>query len=152
MNSSIREQIVSGVVELLQADGAPDGLQVHRERTRPIDKDELPALLVYCEDEEPTTTDRQTFRSPHVERSLHVIVEARARVKDSLSPDEALDPFLVWTNAQIMQNETIGGLAIGAIEGKTNWFSKEADVVVAAAIANYHIRYRTSRLDPTSRT
>ena len=151
MNSSIREQIVSGVVELLQADGAPDGLQVHRERTRPIESESLPALVVYCEDEEPTTTDRQTFRSPFVERSLHVIVEARAKVIGSSSPDQTLDPLLVWTSTQIMQNETIGGLAIGAIEGKTNWLSKEADVVIAAAIANYHIRYRTARTDPTSR-
>ena len=149
--SSIREQIVSAIGQLLQADGAPDGLTVHRERTRPIESDALPALLVYCEDDDPTTTDKQTFRSPLVERSLHVIVEARARVTGSLSPDEALDPLLVWTATQILQNETIGGLAIGAIEGRTSWITKEADVVVAAAIANYHIRYRTARTDPTSR-
>ena len=149
---SIREQIVSALVALLEAEGAPDGLAVHRERTRPIETDALPALLVYCEDDEPTATDRQTFRSPLVERSLHVIVEARARVTSPLSPDQALDPILVWTATQIMQNETMGGLAIGAVEGKTTWISKEADVVLAAAIANYHIRYRTSRLDPTSRT
>jgi len=149
--SSIREQIVSTIVGLLQADGAPDGLAVHRERTRPIEADSLPAIVVYCEDDDPKTTDAQTFRSPLVERSLHVIVEARAKVTGGSSPDETLDPLLVWTTQQIMQNETIGGLAIGAIEGKTNWISKEADVVIAAAIANYHIRYRTARTDPTSR-
>ena len=151
MNPSIREQIIVAIVALLEADGAPVGLAVHRERTRPIDNDKLPALVIYCEDEEPTATDKQTFRSPLVERSLHVIVEARAQVIGSSSPDQTLDPLLVWTSSQILQNETIGGLAIGAIEGRTNWISKEADVVVAAAIANYHIRYRTSRLDPTSK-
>ena len=150
--SSIREQIVSSLVALLEAEGAPEGLTVHRERTRPIEADSLPALLIYCEDDEPAATDRQTFRSPLVERSLHVVVEARSRVTSPLSPDQALDPLLVWTAQQILQNETMGGLAIGAIEGKANWISKETDVVLAAAIANYHIRYRTSRLDPTSRT
>jgi len=149
---SIREQIISALAALLEAEGAPEGLTVHRERTRPIEADALPALLVYSEDDEPATTDRQTFRSPLVERSLHVIVEARARVTSPLSLDQALDPLLVWAAQQIMQNETMGGLAIGAIEGKANWISKEADVVLAAAVANYHIRYRTSRLDPTSRT
>jgi len=148
---SIREQIVDGLVDLLQVDGAPEGLTVHRERTRPIENDSLPALLVYCEDDEPHATDKQTFRAPLVERSLHVVVEVRAKVTGDLSLDKALDPLLVWTATRIMQNETIGGLAIGAIEGKTNWISKEADVVLAAAIANYHIRYRTARTDPTSR-
>ena len=149
--SSIREQIVDGIVALLEASGSPAGLTVHRERTRPIEDDSLPALVVYCEDEEPKSTDKQTFRSPLVERSLRLIVEARARATGGLAPDQALDPLLVWTAQQILQNETIGGLAIGATEGKTSWITKEADVVVAAAIANYHIRYRTARTDPTSR-
>ena len=149
--SSIREQIVDRIVALLEASGAPAGLAIHRERSRPIEDDSLPALVVYCEDEEPKSTDKQTFRSPLVERSLRLIVEARARATGGLAPDQALDPLLVWTAQQILQNETIGGLAIGATEGKTNWITKEADVVVAAAIANYHIRYRTARTDPTSR-
>ena len=151
MNPSIREQIADYFVGVLQASGAPAGLTVHRERTRPIEAaNDLPAILLYFEDDTPEST-AQERQPPLVERSLHIIVELRARVTGGVSSDRTLDPLLVWTDQQITQNETAGGLANNAKLGKITWISKEADVTVAAAIANYHIRYRTARTDPTSR-
>jgi len=153
MSPSIREQIADYFVGILQANGAPAGLTVLRERTRPIEaENDLPAILLYFEDEEPASISSEQKRTPPlVERSLHIIVELRARVTGGVSSDTTLDPLLVWTEQQIKQNETAGGLANDAKLGKITWISKEADVTVAAAIANYHIRYRTARTDPTSR-
>ncbi len=147
IQKSIREQIVDAIVALL----AIDGVEVHRERTRPIEDEKLPALLLYFEDEEPAPigSDR---RAPFVERALQVIVEARAEVIGGQSPDQALDPLLSWTAQRLLQNETIGGLANGVTEGRTSWSSKESGTTLASATSIYTIRYRTSRLDPTSRT
>ena len=57
---TIREQIIVAVVAILSGDAAdppapqiPAGLVVHRERTRPIETDALPAILIYFEDDEP---------------------------------------------------------------------------------------------------
>ncbi len=147
VGKSIREQIVDAIVALL----AIDGLQVHRERTRPIEDDALPAVLLYFEDEDPAPIGSER-RAPHVERALQVIVECRAAAIGGKSPDGALDPLLVWTSSQLLGNETIGGLANGVAEGRTVWSSKESSIALASATSNYTIRYRTSRLDPTSRT
>ena len=34
-----------------QSGGGPSGLTVHRERTRPIEIDSLPAIMIYADDE-----------------------------------------------------------------------------------------------------
>jgi hypothetical protein len=154
--SSIRERIAAALVAALGAaqtpDGyaAPAGLTVHRERTRPIEVDSLPAILVYFEDDPPRAFDKQQFRSPLAERDVAVALECRAQGSASASPDEALDPVLVWAVKAGFADETFGGLAMGAREGKANWRSRELDVPVAAATLRFSIRYRTSRLDPTS--
>lgn len=147
IQKSIREQLVDAVVALLQI----QGVTVHRERTRPIEDETLPAILLYFEDEDPAPLGSER-RAPLVERSLQVVVECRAEAIGGKSPDQTLDPLLVWTAQQLLQNETIGGLANGVAEGRTSWSSKESGTTLASSTSLYTIRYRTSRLDPTSRT
>lgn len=147
--SSIREQIATALITALSAVGGPAGLTVHRERTRPIETDSLPAILVYFADEKPKPFDKQKYRSPLVERTLSVALQCRAQGSQSASPDQALDPVLLWAAQQVFADETLGGLAIGVEEGATLWSSKEADVPVAAATLSVLICYRTSRLDPS---
>ena len=55
MPTSIREQIMVALVAALSTGGAgsPAGLTVHRERTRPIETDSLPAIMVYADDDVP---------------------------------------------------------------------------------------------------
>lgn len=150
MASSIREQIVVKLIAGLQAAGGPAGLTVHRERTRPIETDSLPAILVYFDDDKPDPFDEQKYRSPLVRRTLNVALQCRAQGSNSVSPDAALDPLLNWAVQQIMANEEFDGLALGAQEGPTQWKSREADAPVAAATLSVYVRYRTSRLDPTA--
>jgi hypothetical protein len=152
MPTSIREQIVAAVVAALSAGGggSPAGLTVHRERTRPIEIDSLPAIMVYFDDDVPKPLAQQVYRAPLTERQLSLSLEARAAGSESVSPDEALDPVLVWAAQAIRADETFGGLANGVEEGRTVWASKEGDTVVAAAKWGITIKYRTSRLDPTS--
>ena len=152
--SSIREQIVVALVAALGGGGtgSPAGLTVHRERTRPIEADSLPAIMLYADDDVPKTLGQQVYASPLTERHLTLALECRAQGTNSVSPDEALDPVLVWAAQTVLANERFGGLASGVEEGRTVWNSREGDVPVASAKLSFTIRYRTSRLDPTSKS
>jgi hypothetical protein len=156
--SSIRETILSAIVANLVATGVPAGVTVHRMRTRPIEDDQLPAILVYSEDDEPIPLGGQTFKPPLVQRQLVIYLEYRAQGSTTVSPDEALDPLIVWGTQTMVSNEKFvsdsfpDGLGMGVVEGKTAWMSKEGDAIVAAASTQWTVKYRTSRLDPTSRT
>ncbi len=157
--ATIREQIIGFAIGYLSASTAgganpplkPAGLTVHRERTRPIETDSLPAILVYFEDDKPRPI-AANYRAPLVEREMTMAMEFRAKGAPGVSPDQSLDPLIVWALYQIFGNESFGGLANGVEEGKTEWRSKEGDVPLAAATTHLSIKYRTSRIDPSSRT
>ena len=155
---SIREQILTAIVANLAASGVPAGVTVHRMRTRPIEDDQLPAILVYSEDDEPIPLAGQQFQAPFVQRQLVIFLEYRAAGSTTVSPDQALDPLIVWgtqtmvTNEKFVSNTFPDGLGMGVVEGKTAWMSKEGDAIIAAASTQWIVKYRTSRLDPTSRT
>jgi hypothetical protein len=155
---SIREQVASAIVAAISGSGAlgatgmPAGLNVHRERTRPIEKDDLPAVLIYFEDEEPEPLAKERFRAPLTERCLDVVAEIRCVPQSGQSPDEAIDAIYVWLMQSLGADETFGRLAMGIIEGPVKWFSKEVDVIYAGAAVHLSVHYRTSRLDPTTKT
>jgi hypothetical protein len=156
MASSIREQIILAAVALLESDGGPAGLTVYRERTRPIEPTSLPAILIYADDDTPEPLAKQQYQAPLVTRNLILHVECRAQGSTTVPPDAALDPLLVWVSQQFAQNEHFPtsadppvNLANGVVEGKTSWFSKEGDQLLAAAAIEWTVKYRTSRLDPT---
>jgi hypothetical protein len=161
--SSIREQLIVAAVAALSAatitkvDGVtvvtkPAGLSVHRERTRPIEIDSLPAIMVYSEDDPPKTLGTQVYRAPLTEHQLTVALELRAQGSAGVSPDAALDPLYVWAILALGADVSFGGLASEVEEGRMTWNSHEGDVPVVAAKLQINIRYRTSRLDPTSKS
>jgi hypothetical protein len=152
--SSIREQLAAQVVAALSAEPAgdveqPANLTVHRERTRPITQDNLPAILAYFEDEEPTPLAKQRFQAPIVERHLNLVLELRVTPTADQSPDEAVDPLYLWAMQQVMVDEKFGGLAMGVTEGPMKWMATESDAIIAGAALHLIIHYRTSRLDPS---
>ncbi len=160
---TIREQIILAACGYLLAGAASPslyssssagpapvpGLAVHRERTRPLEADRLPAVLLYSEDEEPSPIGSRRD-APLTERALTLKVECRAQGSQTTPPDAALDPVIAWVLWQILNNEKFGGLANGVSEGKTSWTSKEGDTVLAAAAIHFTVKYRTSRTDPSS--
>jgi hypothetical protein len=108
--------------------------------------------MVYADDDVPKTLGQQTYAAPLTERHLTLELECRAQGSSGVSPDAALDPILVWATQQVLADDRFGGLANGVEEGKTAWSSREGNVPVAAAKLSFTVRYRTSRLDPTSKT
>lgn len=147
--SSIREQIAGAVIAAASGPGAPAGLNVHRERTRPLESDQLPAILFYFEDDEPEPLAKQKFRAPLSERCLNMVAEIRVVPTADQAPDEAIDDLYVWLIQALGADESFGGLAMGITEGPVKWFSKEADVIFAGAAVHLSVHYRTKRLDPS---
>jgi hypothetical protein len=153
VSASYREQIIVAVVAALTAQSSPPaGLAIHRERTRPIEQDSLPAIMVYADDDVPKPLAAQVYKSPLTERQLSLVIEARAQAASGIPVDQALDPVLVFAALAVFADETFGGLASSVEEGRTVWSSREGDIAVAAAKWSITIKYRTSRLDPTSKS
>lgn len=156
LQTSIREQIMVQLMADLNAGAGGSastlGLTVHRERTRPIEQDSLPSIMAYADDDVPKPLGQQVYGSPLTERQFSLALECRAKGSPSVSPDAALDPILVFAATAVLANERFGGLASGVEEGRTVWSSREGDVTVAAAKLSFTIKYRTSRLDPTSKS
>lgn len=160
--STIRLQIISNLISYIGADTGteylnhtpptkPAGLTVKREATRPGEKEILPAVFLYFTDPKPRPISGN-YKSPLVERVLNVALDISAQSFNDLSPDEALDPIIAWTLYQIFANEAQGGLVNCVEEGETEWFSKEGDSALAKARIHLAIKYRTNRIDPSSRT
>ena len=108
--------------------------------------------MVYNDDDPPKPLSQQQYRAPLTEHQLSVSLELRAAGSSGVSPDAALDPLYVWAMLAICADVTFGGLASEVEEGKTAWSSKEGDTPLAAAKLSLTVRYRTSRLDPTSKS
>ena len=134
MSASYREQVMTAIVATLAAGTPPAGLTVHRERTRPIETDSLPAIM-----------------APLTERQLGVVLECRAQASLNVAPDVALDPITVWATQRMFADVSFGGLANEVEEGRSVWQSREGDVPVAACAIHFTVKYRTSRLDPTTK-
>lgn len=151
--TSYREQILAAIVAAIPTSGggAPAGLTVHRERTRPIEQDSLPAIMLYFEDETPEPLAGQQFKAPLTQRCLNVVAEIRVDASAS-SPDAAIDPVYVWLMQSLAVDETFGGLAMGIFEGPIKWTAKEADRILAGAAVHLSVHYRTKRLNPAAKS
>lgn len=155
---TIRDRIADAALTTLSAawvsgdpgPAKPAGLNVHRERTRAIESEGCPAILVYLEDEDqrPISSRR---RSPLTERNLVLGLELRALGSATLSPDKALDPLYMWAMYRIFLDESLGGLVNDIDEVKTRWNSKQGDLALASQTTLLAVKYRTDRIDPSSR-
>ena len=150
---SIRLQIFEQIAVLLNATGKPTTLKtVSHERTHPIETADLDAILIYADDDAPKPLAGQEYKAPLTERQLSIICECRALGTESITPEQALDPLLVWTLQQIIGNETFDGLANGVVEQRTVWLSREGEKPIAAAAIHFTVKYRTARADPTKKS
>ena len=145
--ASIREQIIQAVVAALDGSGKPAGLTVHRYRTRPLEKDDLPAQVVY-----PAGTGgavAETVRlyggTNDVLRELRVRIESRVM---GAQPDQLLDPLYIWAVKAVMSDPTLGGLAHEIREEATSFDAVEFEQPVGASATDIIVEYVTSQDDP----
>lgn len=147
--ASIGEQIIQAVKSTLEATDPqkPVGLTVHRNDAIPIDKDQLPALVVY-----PNTEDLIVSDHSSVERPMRFIVEARAKAAIAIgeSPDEALDPLFVFTVQKLMADRSLGGLCAGVLERRRGWDREVVDGVHGTLFMEFEAPHFTALNDPTT--
>lgn len=149
--ASIREQILEKVKTLLGGAGKPTGLTVHRFRTWPIERDNLPAQVIY-----PATSAGGAVAESvdpfdgigNVARELRVRVESRVEVPEKTPPDSALDPLYLWAVQTLMADVTLGGLALDVQEEATSFDADEFEKVIAACATDFLVTYVTLREDP----
>jgi hypothetical protein len=155
--ASFRKQIADAAVVHLSAATSdngwtkPTGLTAKRERVRANEKESLPVIVVYFEDETPRPIGSH-YKAPLTERDLGLLLDIRALVPAGSSPDDVLDPITTWALYQIFSHEDFDGMANGAEEVNTTWFTREGDVVIAQATIRMRVKYRTSLIDPSSKS
>lgn len=144
MADSIREQILQAAEAALDGVGKPSGLTVHRERRRPLDRDDLPAQVVYWTEEEIQRSDHTS-----VLRALRLHVEHRVLVSSGI-PDAAVDPFTNWGTSALMGDAALDALIHDIEEiAITREDNDEGDAVYAGALQTFEVSYYTSVTDQT---
>lgn len=144
--ASRRESITQAIVTALSGVGKPVGLTVHRSRAKPIEQDELPAVVVYAL-MEVTARVADGEWLPIVDRRFRVRCEVRVRGNP---PDAELDPYLTWVVQSLVGNQTLGGLSDAIHELQSEWDAVSSNVVLGACAIDFEVRYRTQGDDPES--
>lgn len=120
----------------------PSGLTVHRQRTRPLGQDQLPAIVLWSSSE-----PREYDATDKVDRTLSLHAECRVK-HDGTSGDEALDPLLVWAEKVLMADITLGGRCVDILAQETTWDLEDRDVPIARAAIRFEVKYQTKNNDP----
>lgn len=150
--ASIGEQVLAHFASLLDGAGKPAGLTVHRSRGRPLDQDDLPAVVVYPLVLDPEDADHDEA----VEEGLDWAVECRAKQIADASADEALDPLIVWVRKTVWGDREAGGLAMDTVSirrgeqgGGIRWAPpQEIGELYGAVRIPFRTTYYTSASDP----
>lgn len=142
---TVRESIVAAIVTALQ-NGAnkPAGCSVFRSRTEAVSEESgtLPAMLVYCHEEQ------ATIGRDSNECTLTVRIDCIA--KAAAPADSALDPLLVYAQQAILQDAGIAGLIQGFVSHRISWEVETGDEDLAAAFYEVTLVYRTVPSDPST--
>lgn len=143
--SSRRVQLLAAIAAALEGSGKPAGLNVHRARLRPLEKDLLPAAIVYVP---PETPEAVTLSPLAVDRKARVAVQLRAIAPEGTAAEDAVDPYYVWAVQAIQADPTLGGLALDTNEVSVTYDAIESDSVLAACEVLFEVTYETAESDP----
>jgi hypothetical protein len=145
---SRRELVMQAIVAVLDAPGKPEGVTVHRSRHIPIERDELPALVVYRARPPVGGRSEEVIRPDHdtqVERRLNVRIEARVT---SANPEPALDPLYLWVVKALREDPTLGGLVLDLQEQGSDTDAAELGKPVGAEGIDFEATYITDENNP----
>lgn len=147
--ASIRAQALAAMAAALAGAGKPAGVFVHRQRALPIERDALPAIVLYVLEEE----GEPVAQAGDPLRARHCTVRAECRVACAISeiPDDVLDPLVTWAVKALVGDQQLGGLTNFVTEQHTSWDAVAADKVYAAAAVDFLMAYDTASSNPESR-
>ncbi len=145
MADSAAKQLLAAVVAALDGAGKPAGLTIHKWRTRPIERDGLPAIVVYYRKEDAGLIAERARVSRRILRFT-----CEVRVTDAV-PDDALDPYINWCVASLMADQTLGGTCRQLDQVEMEWDAVEVEKPYGAAAVTFEALYFTESLDRTNR-
>jgi hypothetical protein len=119
------------------------GVTVHRIRTTPLARADVPAIVL-----EPVTDDpTEGLVYSKTDWSLRVKVSVVVRAN---SPGNSADDWVEKVHEKIMADPTCNGTALDIDAATTNFSFYDADVPLGVVEMDYVVRYRTDREDLTS--
>lgn len=137
---SLRERIVREV--LARVSSAVSPIAVLRQPTIAIARERSPALVLTVESDTPVARSND-----RMEREL--VVRLTALVRDPGDGHAVADDLVCRAHAALFADVTLGGLALGIVEGEADWLAEDADIEAVAIPATYRITYRTFVSDLT---
>lgn len=143
---SIREQLLQAVLIKLQPIAAANGVGLFRSPAVALQRKELPALVVFPEEE---TIDAN--KNVAVERHLTIRVVALAREIDTSVGEVIADQLITAAHSALMAHRNLDGLCQAIKELGTNWDIEDADATAVELQARYRIEYRTLVGDLTTK-
>ncbi len=150
MADSIREQIVLEFKALMQtittANGYDNdlGLNVKRGITRPLEKDELPGLII----NEGKETSDSNITAGFDHHRLPIDISARAVYPDGNDWYKASNTLLADIVKAMGTNSNLSDKAIDIVLDSNQTGIDDGDKHIAGADINIRIHYRTKHLDP----
>ena len=132
--TTIREQILAEIATVL-AGTTGVGTRIYRSRPEAVTRGETPVILI-----EPVMDKALQQVIRFTEHSLTVRLSVVVR---SATPDQAADSVIESMHSKLMEDITLGGLAMAIDEGATQFLIEDADKPSAVIACDYDIRYRT---------
>jgi hypothetical protein len=141
--TSIREQIIAGIVARLEAADLGGNVGVYRSRTAALSrKDSVAAVVVSPVGDVPQQT---TVPKLDWDLSIHAIVYTRGDEADVLA-----DPIITAVHAVIMDDQSQGNLAMDTQPGGVNFGFSDGDESICFATLQFDLKYRTDQRDLTT--
>ena len=109
---SIREQIIQTVVARLTAVASAQGATIRRQPTVPIDRAQMPTLLVFPDSEAVRRVNDRT------ERELVIRIVALAIGTPTEIPEPIADRLMTAAHTALLADVTLGGLALGIVDAR----------------------------------
>lgn len=134
-----RHRIRHRVVDLLVAAATAAGSRVVASRRSPWRKPQLPAIAVYCLEEE---VDISIIDPRELERRVDLVIEAAAIADSDL--DDALDALCLQVEAAMILDRKLAGTAVDSYLKSTRLeLSDDGEREIGAALLTYQVTYRT---------
>jgi hypothetical protein len=137
-----REQIRKAVLAMLSTQAIDDsyptnaGENVFANRVAPLWQTELPAILIYVNNETAVT---RAINSRQSIRSLTLAIEARAEANSEL--DDALDDLATQIENIITADRSLTGTALGAVLTDTEISLEAGEKDIGKLVLTFQVQY-----------
>ena len=135
--ASKREQILAALkTQLAGTTGV--GTRIYRTRVTPTARNESPAIVIEPINDQPTVTSA-TYEKLDWTLRIRVVVIVRGEI-----PDNVADATINSLHTKLVNDPTIGGLALDIRPSTTTFEAIDADQPAGVIFCEYEIDYRTS--------